>query len=133
MDQYLLDNVARYQTLLQRFKPPPKKTTSSKKPPTNSSIIVNTRIRPLLQEEVSLGQVVATFPRGDGSGFVDLHELRRVVRGLPTMNVSFLHFLINKHAPIMKAQSQLKKKELVVINIPCSNSIVQTVFGFQSG
>lgn len=88
MDQYLLENVARYQALLQRFKPPPQKATDKDKPPASSNIVVNTRIRPLLEDEVLSGQVVATFPRGDGSGVVDLHELRRVVRGLPTMNVS---------------------------------------------
>ncbi|KAJ5100653.1 hypothetical protein N7456_006705 [Penicillium angulare] len=88
MEQYLLDNVARYQTLLQRFKPPPQKKTGEAKTSTNSSIVVNTRIRPLLDDEVSSGQVIAAFPRGDGSGVVDLHELRRVVRGLPTMNSS---------------------------------------------
>lgn len=102
MDQYLLDNVARYQTLLSRFKPPTKKA-SENKPPTGENIIVNTRIRPLLEAEISSGQVIATFPRGDRSGVVDLHELKRVVRGLPTMNVSILHFLTNKHIPIMKA------------------------------
>lgn len=89
MEQYLLDNVARYQTLIQRFKPPVQKGIKNAGTEPKSNIIVSTRIRPLLEDEISSGQVVATFPRGDGSRVLDLHELKRVVRGLPTMNVSF--------------------------------------------
>ncbi|KAJ6014405.1 P-loop containing nucleoside triphosphate hydrolase protein [Penicillium herquei] len=85
MDQYLLDNIVRYQTLIQRFKPPAQKATGND-PDNDASIVVTTRIRPLLEDEISSGQVVATFPRGDGSGVIDLHELKRAVRGLPSMN-----------------------------------------------
>lgn len=91
MEQYLLDNVTRYQTLIQRFKPPVQKTTRNIGAEPKSNIVVSTRIRPLLEDEMSSGQVVATFPREDGSGVMDLHELKRVVRGLPTLNVSLPH------------------------------------------
>ncbi|KAJ5706786.1 hypothetical protein N7488_006587 [Penicillium malachiteum] len=87
MEQYLLDIVVRYQTLIQRFKPSARKATGNDTDK-DASITVTTPIRPLLDDEISSGQVVATFPRGDGSGVIDLHELKRVVRGLPTMNVS---------------------------------------------
>jgi kinesin family protein 2/24 len=73
--------------LVQRFKPPRQKT-ESKSEASTSNITVATRIRPISDEELSSGQVVAIFPRVDSSGVVDLHELRRVVRGFPPLNVS---------------------------------------------
>lgn len=91
MEQYLLDNVARYQTLIQRFKIPSQKATGGNDSKLCSEMIMAMRIRPLLEEEVSSSQVVAIYPRDDQSGVVDLHELKRVVRGLPTLNVSLLH------------------------------------------
>jgi hypothetical protein len=42
----------------------------------------------LLDEEAASGQVPAVFARVGESGTVDLHELRRVVRGPPPLNVS---------------------------------------------
>jgi hypothetical protein len=41
----------------------------------------------MLDEEVSSGQVVAAFPREGENDKVDVHGLRRVIRGLPTINV----------------------------------------------
>lgn len=73
--------------LVERFKPPRQKTETNSKAST-SSITVATRIRPISDEELLSGQVVAVFPRVDNSGVVDLHELRRVVRGFPPLNVS---------------------------------------------
>ncbi|KAF7714022.1 Uncharacterized protein PECH_000530 [Penicillium ucsense] len=84
MEQFLLDNAARHQMLVQRFKPPRQKTGSKSKT-TPSNITVVTRVRPISSEEESSGQVVAVFPRSDSSGAVDLHELRRVVRGFPPL------------------------------------------------
>jgi kinesin family protein 2/24 len=87
MERFLLDNAARHQMLLQRFKPPRQKTESNPEA-TTSNITVGTRIRPMFKEELLSGQVAAVFPRVDSSGVVDLHELRRVVRGFPPLNVS---------------------------------------------
>jgi kinesin family protein 2/24 len=91
MDQFLLDHAERHQTLVGRFKPPRQKVIEDNGMATNRTnpnIVVATRIRPILDEEKSVGQVVATFPREGESGVVDLHELRRVVRGFPPLNVS---------------------------------------------
>ncbi|KAJ5632719.1 P-loop containing nucleoside triphosphate hydrolase protein [Penicillium lividum] len=88
MEQYLLENVTRYQTLIQRVKKPAQKATGSNDAELSSEMVVATRIRPLLEEEISSGQVVAIYPRDEKSGVVDLHELKRVVRGLPTLNSS---------------------------------------------
>ncbi|KAJ5772353.1 hypothetical protein N7520_002882 [Penicillium odoratum] len=88
MEQYLLENVTRYQTLIQRFKKPAQKATGSNDAEMSSEMVMATRIRPLLEEEISSGQVVAIYPRDEKSGVVDLHELKRVVRGLPTLNSS---------------------------------------------
>jgi kinesin family protein 2/24 len=87
MEQYLLENVSRYQSLVQRFKPQRPTTTENKNVGDSSNIVVAIRIRPILNHETESGQVPAIFPRSE-SGVVDLHELKRVVRGLPTLNVS---------------------------------------------
>ncbi|KAJ5640760.1 P-loop containing nucleoside triphosphate hydrolase protein [Penicillium herquei] len=63
MEQYLLDNVVRYQTLIQRFKPPARKATGNDTDK-DASITVTTRIRPLLEDEISSGQVSFAFKAG---------------------------------------------------------------------
>ncbi|OKL58682.1 hypothetical protein UA08_06026 [Talaromyces atroroseus] len=84
MEQFLLDSVPRYQSLVRAFKPPqsnkPTDTTNS------SNITVATRIRPMLDDEISSGQVAGVFARKGGSGSVDIHELRKKVRGPPILN-----------------------------------------------
>lgn len=87
MEEYLLQNVQRYQVLIKRFVPPPAKRNVAPEPAT-SDLVVATRIRPMLEDEMSSGQVPAIFTREKETGVVDLHELKRVVRGLPTLNVS---------------------------------------------
>ncbi|KAJ5180100.1 hypothetical protein N7492_003310 [Penicillium capsulatum] len=77
MEDFLLENAARHQHLVKAWnlknKPPIKDDAV-----TSPNITVATRIRPMLEHEVSSGQVVATFPRTGASGVVDIHELRRV-------------------------------------------------------
>ncbi|KAF3386897.1 Diatom spindle kinesin-1 [Penicillium rolfsii] len=84
MEQFLLDNAARHQMLVERFKPP-RQRTESKSEASTSNITVATRIRPMSDEEILSGQVVAVFPRGNSSEIVDVHDLRRVVRGFPPL------------------------------------------------
>lgn len=91
MEQFLLDNAARHQMLVQRFKPP-RKQTSFEDEATTSPITVATRIRPMRPDELESGQVVAVFPRDGDCRTVDLHELRRIVRGFPPLNVSSTPF-----------------------------------------
>lgn len=87
MDDFLLQNAARHQILVARFKPTLSASTAGGVE-TSANIVVATRIRPMLEEERSSGQVVAAFPREGSDRVVDLHQLRRVVRGLPLLNVS---------------------------------------------
>lgn len=92
MERFLLEHATRHQMLVQKFKPSPQKAKCQYDAP-SSNITVATRIRPILDEEVSSGQVVAIFPRVDEKGIVDLHELRRVVRGFPPLKVSTRHLV----------------------------------------
>src|SRR5690349_6919115 len=88
MEQFLLDSVPRYQSLLRAFKPPRSNKTAGT---TNSSsnITVAARIRPMLDYEIASGQVAGVFARKGADGVVDIHELRKKVRGPPILNVSF--------------------------------------------
>lgn len=76
MDQVLLENAARYQTLVEALgsatvDDTPKVTTEI----TNPNIIVSARIRPLLNEEVDAGVPCAIFPRTAETGIMDIHDL----------------------------------------------------------
>ncbi|KAJ5595471.1 uncharacterized protein N7459_001679 [Penicillium hispanicum] len=88
MDDFLLQNAARHQKLVKLFKPPRPTASEATHDSSSSNIVVATRIRPILDEEITSGQVVAAFPRAGENGVVDLHELRRVVRGPPPLNSS---------------------------------------------
>jgi hypothetical protein len=88
MEQFLLDSVPRYQSLVRAFKPPRSNKTAGTT--NSSSITVATRIRPMLDDEVASGQVAGVLPRKGGNGSVDIHELRKKVRGPPMLNVSLL-------------------------------------------
>ena len=91
MEEFLLAHSSRHESLVKRFKPP-RPTASGATDTINATsgagTVIATRIRPMLDEEVSSGQVVAAFPRIGDRGVVDLHELRRVPRGPPPLNVS---------------------------------------------
>jgi kinesin family protein 2/24 len=90
MDQFFLDNAQRYQELVNRFKPAPTKAKPSSDE-SNPDITIATRIRPMLDEEREGGQISGVFPRNNLPGVVDLHELRKRVRGPPTMLSSNFH------------------------------------------
>lgn len=94
MESFLLQIPARHQHLVKRFKPKPGATKSENTFLARASVQVATRIRPILEDEASSGQVPAAFPRSGEDGTVDLHELRRVVRGPPPLNVSQLLALV---------------------------------------
>ncbi|KAL4937000.1 P-loop containing nucleoside triphosphate hydrolase protein [Aspergillus oleicola] len=85
MDQDLLDNVQRYQALVGRFKPPVEKEPVGQLS-MNPNLVVATRIRPLLEQKTESGQIPGVFPRPGQDGVVDIHEMRKVVQGLPTLN-----------------------------------------------
>ncbi|KAL4780069.1 P-loop containing nucleoside triphosphate hydrolase protein [Aspergillus varians] len=86
MEQFLLANVKHYQTLVGRFKPPRSKEPEKTDLQTSPNLVVATRIRPILEDEIQSGQVSAVFPRPTENEAVDIHEMRKVVRGPPTLN-----------------------------------------------
>lgn len=87
MDQFFLDHAQRYQELVNRFKPTLVKSKTSNEE-SNPDIIIATRLRPMLDDEKEGGQLIGAFPRNNAPGVIDLHELRRPVRGPPPLVVS---------------------------------------------
>lgn len=88
MDEFVVENAKRYQALVKAFKPGASTQTSTQtNASTSPDIVVSTRIRPLLDEEETAGFSESVFPRESQPGVVDVHELRRSVRGLPTLKV----------------------------------------------
>lgn len=89
MGNFLLENAQRHQSLVKQFVPPPAKQNVEQKPePAARDLIIATHFRPILGNEISSEHVPAVFTRKTDTSIVDLHELKRVVRGLPTLNVS---------------------------------------------
>ncbi|KAI7772882.1 hypothetical protein LA080_014628 [Diaporthe eres] len=89
MEEFLVQNGKGYQALVKAFKPGARtQTSTTTNASTSPDIVVSTRIRPLLDEEASAGFSESVFPREDQPGVVDVHELRRTVRGLPSLNSS---------------------------------------------
>ncbi|KAF4450841.1 hypothetical protein F53441_6064 [Fusarium austroafricanum] len=84
MDQFFLDHSQRYQELVKRFKPSPIKSKTNSEE-SNPDITIATRIRPMLDDEKEGGQLIGAFPRNNAPGVIDLHELRRPVRGPPPL------------------------------------------------
>jgi kinesin family protein 2/24 len=86
MDEFIIEHAERYKRLVSTFKPssPGAKATNSTS--ASSEIVVSARIRPMLEDEIAQGFPQGVYQRAD-SNMVDLHELRRPVRGLPTINV----------------------------------------------
>ncbi|KAK0650198.1 Diatom spindle kinesin-1 [Lasiodiplodia hormozganensis] len=92
MDQFLLDNTPLYLKLVERFKPAASRTDAAEdkaKP-----IIIGARIRPMIEEESSNGGVAGVYPREGEPGVLDLHELRKTVKGSAALNSS--SFLVDK-------------------------------------
>ncbi|EGY16470.1 hypothetical protein VD0002_g519 [Verticillium dahliae] len=86
-DEFILEHAQRYLRLVAAYKPPPapasKETGETME---DAGIVIVTRLRPMLGHELSSGMVPGLFPREHTKGQVDLHELRRPVRGLPRLN-----------------------------------------------
>ena len=87
MEQYILNNVDRYNKLVAEFR-----QTASKNPQkddateTSPEIVVSARVRPMLDDELSQGFPVGVHIR-DGTNTADLHELQQPVRGLARLRV----------------------------------------------
>ena len=86
MEQFLIDNAAHYHKLVAAYKPrPDKKAAGDSTGVGNPEMVVSTRIRPMLEDEAAQGFPSGVFPR-KATNIVDLHELKRSVRGTPSLN-----------------------------------------------
>ena len=86
MEEYALQNIARYHKLVGQFKPTPARRAANEGV-SSPDMVVATRLRPLLQEETSVGWPMSLFPRGEEPGVLDVHELRRPPRGPAQLRV----------------------------------------------
>ncbi|KAK4675091.1 hypothetical protein QC764_501450 [Podospora pseudoanserina] len=86
MEQFLIDDADRYEELVQAFNPKP--VAPVRAGSTNPDFLVSTRIRPLLRDEISQGFPESVCSRPGGAYIVDLHELKKSVRGLPCLNAT---------------------------------------------
>lgn len=90
MDDFLKEHKAKFQALVAGYKPKDDASASKNAPRaagTSADITVAARIRPVLDEETDEGALAAVFPRSGCPGTVDLHEIRKTVRGLPALDV----------------------------------------------
>ncbi|KAH8667607.1 diatom spindle kinesin 1 [Tricladium varicosporioides] len=94
MDLFLPENKKFYQRQISQFKPSlglKKSEPVVKDQAGDSDTLIGIRIRPLLAPEESEGHILGVYTRGQG-GFVDVHELRRKVRGPPAFTSSAFQF-----------------------------------------
>lgn len=87
MEQFMLEHAERYRRLVAAFKPTTSGPKAADSTAASTEILVSTRLRPMLEDEINQGFPPGVYQRGR-SNTVDVHELRRPVRGLPTINVS---------------------------------------------
>ncbi|KAK3987339.1 kinesin-like protein Klp59C [Cladorrhinum sp. PSN332] len=84
MEEFYIQNAERYKKLVGVFKPGP---STVKVTDPNPDIIVSARIRPMMEDETAQGFPEGVHARTTGNtNTVDLHELRRPPRGLPSLN-----------------------------------------------
>jgi hypothetical protein len=92
MEDYLIENTARYRDLVEGHNLKSRKATLTTKAETcvDSDITIVARLRPLLEDEEDGGQIPGVFHRPGSVGTVDLHEMRRPVKPLapPVLTVS---------------------------------------------
>jgi kinesin family protein 2/24 len=93
MDQFLLNNADRYNRLIGAVKVPSARGSSAASEAVQKDTIINIRIRPVLEDDEAPHILSAVLPRKGSPDFVDIHELRRPVRGPPLLKVlPFLTF-----------------------------------------
>lgn len=99
MDDYILEHAERYRTLVSRFKPQKEKPQDGNTT-LNPDVTVAARLRPLPAEEASSGVPQGVFSRPTTTGTIDVHELKRPIRGppaLPTLKVRTLEVFPRTH------------------------------------
>jgi kinesin family protein 2/24 len=82
MEQFYLENVAKYHSLVNALDPTPKPRVSTGEAGPN--MIVSARIRPLSEDE---GLPSAVFPRSIQRNVVDIHDLYNHPSGIPILKV----------------------------------------------
>ncbi|KAK4150246.1 P-loop containing nucleoside triphosphate hydrolase protein [Chaetomidium leptoderma] len=87
MEQFLLDNAERYKNLVAKFRPVASGPKASDSTTATPEIVVCSRLRPMLEDELAQGFPVGVYLRGN-TNTVDLHELKQPVRGLPRITSS---------------------------------------------
>lgn len=94
MDRFYLDNAARYQRLVDAFRPAStgmsglaRVTEKLDSETISSDMVVSARIRPLLDDEIVAGFPCALLPRAAQAGVVDVHDLYNHPKGLPILKV----------------------------------------------
>ncbi|ETS78106.1 hypothetical protein PFICI_10168 [Pestalotiopsis fici W106-1] len=87
MDQFYLENVSQYQTLLKGLKPPSAPGTVTAET-SNSKMIVSARIRPMLDEDFASRFPCAIFSRSMQNNVLDLHDLYNHPSGRPQLRSS---------------------------------------------
>lgn len=85
MDQFYLRNVARYDALVNAFKPAPGPVPAATE--TSPDMVVSARIRPLQDEDIAAGFPRAVLPRPARPGVLDVHDLYNHPRGRPVLKV----------------------------------------------
>lgn len=97
MEDYLVEHASRYKSLVAGFKPTNRAQNVAIATENPDTIIVS-RLRPLLQDEIAGRVPQAVFERPGTSGILDVHELKKPIRGppaLPTIRVSLLNVIFS--------------------------------------
>ncbi|KAK4131300.1 P-loop containing nucleoside triphosphate hydrolase protein [Trichocladium antarcticum] len=95
-EQFLVDHAERYHRLVAQFRPSPLDTKAARGASVASpEIIVCSRVRPMLADEMSQGIPAGVHIRR-ATNTADVHELRQAVRGLPMITVSSSNYTVDK-------------------------------------
>ena len=96
MEQFYLNNVDRYRTLVQSFNnsnpnPDPTNAAQDASKQDQQHVVVAARVRPMLDEDRAAGFPSAIFPRktpdGEIGNVADIHDLYNHPRGKPILKV----------------------------------------------
>jgi kinesin family protein 2/24 len=87
MENFYMDNLDRFKTLLAKYVPEPEKKDSKLQTRPNPDMVVCSRVRPLSEEELEAGIPDCVLPRPKKTNMVDAHDLRQPPRGKPLLKV----------------------------------------------
>jgi len=94
MEPFFIEYAQHHRKLVAGFQPKPKPQAKSQpagEKVTSRDMVVTTRLRPLLSDEETAGFTPAVFVRPREPGVVDMHEMRKAIRGPPLLNVRTTH------------------------------------------